>query len=72
MKTITTAIALLLMTLTTTIQAVDEKKKAVRFIYFIEKGESYSQKDYDAIKKQAFTLQKYWNFRSTLFRTCGS
>ncbi len=51
--------------------AVEPDKKAVRFIYFIEKGERYDQKDYDAIKKQAFALQKYWNdqFGGTFYLT---
>ncbi len=51
--------------------AVEPDKKAVRFIYFIEKGERYDQKDYDAIKKQAYSLQKYWNdqFGGTFYLT---
>lgn len=51
--------------------AIEPDKKAVRFIYFIEKGERYDQKDYDAIKKQAYALQKYWSdqFGGTFYLT---
>ena len=35
-------------------------QKVVRFVYFIEQGESYSPAYFDAIKTQAFYLQQYW------------
>ena len=66
-----TSIAMLLMFAFTLGQAEEPTKKAVRFIYFVEKDQTYSQKDFDAIKKQAFALQKYWNeqFGGTFYLT---
>jgi hypothetical protein len=73
-RTITYLMLLLITTLSlysNTSYAIEPDKKAVRFIYFIEKGERYDQKDYDAIKKQAFIFQKYWNdqFGGTFYLT---
>lgn len=36
-------------------------QSVVRFVYFIEQGESYDQARFDAIKAQAFTMQQYWH-----------
>jgi len=64
-------IAVLVLAFSSTVQAEEPTKNAVRFIYFVEKDQTYSQKDFDAIKKQAFALQKYWNdqFGGTFYLT---
>ena len=66
------AIALLSTTLfLNTLQAYEPEIKAVRFVYFVEKDQTYSQADFDAIKQQAFALQQYWNdqFGGTFYLT---
>lgn len=35
-------------------------QSVVRFVYFIEQGESFDQARYDAIIEQAFNMQQYW------------
>ena len=65
------SIALLATVLPQAIQAQEPTKKAVRFIYFVEKDQTYTQADFEALKQQAFALQKYWNdqFGGTFYLT---
>lgn len=36
-------------------------QSVVRFVYFIEQGESFNQATFDALKQHAFAMQLYWH-----------